>query len=366
MNRSVFSITAPWGVIIFTAVLFCSLLLSSCTALPGKDSSSAAGTRTEDSLQTGRESSADTASAKDPEDSSPPEDPQVPAGSQAAQTAAGTTAEDTAESSDTAKRPDRGSVSEEALRISDKYGIRILLADEVPLSYTDYTAAVLEDHEKISAALKELDLTLGLYPPGFFTSVKEGFCDSITICLARDLHAINDDTYIESANAFTTVQDNIVWLVLNADEPLGRGTLIHELTHVIDYRLLGMNQMQETEWNLLNPPSFSYYNAYLDEDGEDLRVSGSTEYTAMAEEDAEKIWFWDSYSKTFAMEDRARLMEKLMDDIPDESGTVRNCFSSSHIQTKLRFYFYTLRQAFENARWPEETVWEARLRRAAP
>lgn len=245
-----------------------------------------------------------------------------------------------------------------AQQLSDKYKIRILCGDDVPLSYADYTVGILEDPDKIDAALHELDSTLSIYPPEFFATVKEGYCDSITICLAKDLYAASD-AFIESANAFTTVEDGTIWLVLNAESNLRRGTLIHELTHVTDYRLLGMNQMEESEWNLLNPPSFSYYNAYLDESGTDLRISGSREYTAPAEEKADRIWFIDPYSKTFAMEDRARLMETLLQDPQDSSA--KKSFSSPHIQAKLRFYFYTLRQAFENGRWPEETVWEAAL-----
>ena len=260
-------------------------------------------------------------------------------------------------------------LSEAAGAVSEKNGVNILYGNDVPLTYKDYTAEALNDRDKIAAALEELDNTLSIFPPEFFSSVKEGYCEAINICLAQNLQAINDSSYIENAYAFTTVQDDMVWLVLNADRPLERGLLIHELTHVIDYRLLGMQQLSEAEWNRLNPPSFSYYNAYLDDNGTDLRISGSEEYTAAAEEEIDRIWFCDAYSKTFAMEDRARLMEKLLENAApasDQDITEKpdRIFSSPHVQTKLRFYFYTLRLAFENSRWPEETVWEAELHRA--
>ena len=76
-------------------------------------------------------------------------------------------------------------------------------------------------------------------------------------------------------------------------------------------------------------------NAYLDDKGTDLRISGSREYTAPAEEEADRIWFIDPYSKTFAMEDRARLMETLLQDSRDSSA--QKSFSSPHIQAKLRY-----------------------------
>ena len=111
-----------------------------------------------------------------------------------------------------------------AQQLSDKYKIRILCGSDVPLSYADYTAGTLEDPVRIDAALHELDSTLSIYPPEFFATVKEGYCDSITICLAKDLYAASD-AFIESANAFTTVEDGTIWLVLNAGSRLRRGTL---------------------------------------------------------------------------------------------------------------------------------------------
>lgn len=287
------------------------------------------------------------------------------------------------------------SIRREAERISHTYHVQIIYGDDLPLSYKDYTVEALSDPEKIHDALGVLDRTLSIYPPGYFSSVKEGYCDSINICLAQNLRVISTRPNLETAGAFTTVQDDAVWLVLNADEALRPGSLIHELTHVTDYRLLGMHQLQESEWNRLNPSGFSYFNAYLDEEGNDLRLTGSMEYTALFEELPDRIWFWDPYGKTFAMEDRARMMEILLESaVPGSAENVsadstafdsmsqnsaagistsaipaakdvRNRFlSSPHVLTKFRFYFYTLRQAFQRAGWPQETVWESELGKA--
>lgn len=239
--------------------------------------------------------------------------------------------------------------------IDQKYGIRILYGEDAPRIYTDYTAAPVKDRKKIRSILSIIGDVLSVYPPGFFLSVKEGFCDSICICLASDLRAIDGDCYMDDTEAFTTVKDGSIWLVLNAETEIRKTTLFHELTHVADYRLLGMGELSEEEWARLNPPSFRYYNDYLDENGESYRFSGSREYTSLKEKDPDRIYFYDSYSKTFAMEDRARLMEKLLEEPGDR------CFSSPHVRTKLRFYFYTLRTAFENGDWPEKTTWEEAL-----
>lgn len=247
-----------------------------------------------------------------------------------------------------------------AKEMEDAYGVEILLGGDVPASYTDYQAEPMPDPASARRALETLGETLDLFPPSFFPSVKEGFCTSITICLAGELRAVDSGAYMESVHAFTTVDGGVLWLVVDAREPVRHSTLLHELIHVIDYRLLGMGQMREEEWNRLNPPGFSYYNAYLDEAGMDYRITGSREYTSLAEKDPDRIYFYDPYSRTYGMEDRARLMEELMED--DRTGRKDRCFSSPHVQAKLRFYFYTLRQAFGNGRWPEETAWEAALR----
>lgn len=246
--------------------------------------------------------------------------------------------------------------------LSAAYGVNILCGEDVPLSFADYTVKQMSEAEPVREALQVIDDTLALYPPAFFPSVCQDFCDSITICLARDLQAVDGDVHMEYVNAFTTVQDDTIWLVINAQEDVQSSTLVHEITHVIDYRLLGMQQLHEREWNQLNPPDFSYYNAYMDDAGNDYRLCGSPEYTSQMEEDPARIYFYDPYSRTYAMEDRARLMEKLFEC--DREDTPDLCFSSPHIQTKLRFYFYTLRRAFENGRWPEETAWESAFRRS--
>lgn len=261
-----------------------------------------------------------------------------------------------------------------AASVSKKYDVDILYKDQIPQTYKDYTAEPVYDSKNIADAIEIIDRTLALYPPGFFRAVKNGYCDSITFCLAGDLHLISDDSYMENADAFTTVQDGRIWLVLNIKKNIEAGLLIHELTHAVDYRLLEMQQLLESEWNRLNPPSFSYYNAYLDETGKGYRTSGSREYTSLYEEDENRIYFYDPYSRTFAMEDRARLMEKLLENFAfstesasqgqtADSPAPDRCFFSPHVQAKLRFYFYTLRQAFETTLWPEKTSWETALQK---
>ena len=338
------------------AVFFLCLSLQACS-VPGRQGSSVPVQTDAGSGSTGSGSAAKNSSLTDPAGAEAEAASSSKAAGPDAAASADAAGHDTGSDQDD---PFALSSPEKAAALSEKHGVRILCGEDIRQVYRDYTAAPLYEEEAVQDTLEVLDRTLSLYPPGFFPAIRAGFCDSVTICLARDLHAIDQASHLESAHAFTTVQDDTIWIVLNAEEPVSPSTLIHEFTHAADYRLLAMHELQEAEWNHLNPPGFSYYNSYLDEEGLDLRISAGREYTSFQESDLEGIWFYDPYSKTFAMEDRARLMEKLLENRaegrPDLS--LDRCFSSSHIQTKLRFYFYTLRQAFGSSSWPEQTVWE--------
>ena len=72
---------------------------------------------------------------------------------------------------------------------------------------------------------------------------------------------------------------------------------------------------------------------------------------------ADEVWFIDPYSKTYPMEDRARLMETLLSGRTPYSG----CFRGLHVQEKLSFYFRFLRETLDDGSWPALTSWEEAL-----
>ncbi|MDO5132329.1 MAG: hypothetical protein Q4D81_05060 [Eubacteriales bacterium] len=355
-------------------LLLCLLLSVSCGS-PGKENaSSGRDPRSENSEtdpSTGRSTGAPDGTTVDPRSENGGADPST---GHSKDEPDGTTVDPRSENSGTASSRSPSAADPDgapayagmAAALSEKYGVEILCGDDAPKTYKDFSAEPEYAPDKILDTLELLDRVLDLYPPGFFPAVCEGYCGAFRICLTGTLSALEESTHMEkAANAFTTVQDNTIWLVLNVREKIRPGTLLHELTHAVDYRLVQTHELPESEWNRLNPPSFSYYNAYLDADGTGYRISGSREYTSLYESDPEQIYFYDPYSKTFGMEDRARLMEKLLENTLDEPDAAPDrCFSSPHVQRKLRFYFYTLRQAFENEDWPQTTAWEAALRQA--
>jgi hypothetical protein len=133
--------------------------------------------------------------------------------------------------------------------------------------------------------------------------------------------------------------------------------VVHELTHAADYRFAGEGLLSEDEWNSMNPKGFSYYYSYINESGESYETAGSPENTAVSGCPADDVWFIDPYSKTYPMEDRARLMETLLSGRTPYSG----CFKGRHVQEKLSYYFRFLRKALDDGSWPARTSWEEAL-----
>jgi hypothetical protein len=76
---------------------------------------------------------------------------------------------------------------------------------------------------------------------------------------------------------------------------------------------------------------------------------------------ADEVYFIDPYSKTYAMEDRARLMENLLSG----SSPYAYCFQGAHVQEKLRYYFRFLRKTLGDETWPARTSWEEALERSS-
>ena len=92
-------------------------------------------------------------------------------------------------------------------------------------------------------------------------------------------------------------------------------------------------------------------------------VAGSQEYTEwdpayQTYDQKERVYFIDSYSKTFPTEDRAVLLGTLMEG---EQGD--DLFKCPHITDKLLYYFRAIRACFDpnGQLWREPTYWEQRL-----
>ncbi len=256
---------------------------------------------------------------------------------------------------------DYGACSRKAAEMESRYDVRIVLGSNIPGEFSDYSAQPVLESGIISSSLTVLDNTLSLYPDEYFTALKGSYYRDIVIYLTGSLEPLNVYSSIANAGAFSTDTGGLMQIAFDLYDDLRPATVIHELTHAADYRLIGEGLWDEEAWNAMNPEGFSYYNAYIDENGESYEFSGRSEHTAQSGCPVPEIYFIDSYSKTFPMEDRARLMEHLMSG----RSPYKDAFRSAHLQEKLTYYFRFLRDTLGDPSWPEQTKWEEALESAS-
>ncbi len=256
------------------------------------------------------------------------------------------------------QKADVGAVSltlyEKASKISEKYGVEILIAEQVEPDVGDWKIEQIYDEARILEAIGELDDALAAYPDGFMAELRYGTQIKTQILLGGTVTDTSIPpgsagflTYIGFANEYAG--RNVVGLDIRAPGSLAQ-CLHHEIMHLIEYKLsfdakIRKNALySEKAWEALNPTGFSYPNRRYDLPPE-IYEAGYAAY------------FIDMYARTSAREDRARIMEYAMVGADAQ-------FSSFPARTeKLRYIADCIRDGFDTAGWPEETVWEKTLNR---
>ena len=166
-----------------------------------------------------------------------------------------------------------------------------------------------------------------------------------------------------SAYAYTDYEEKMQYIVADVSYVSGlRSTFAHELMHAIDFRLDWVcGGTVYPKWNYYVPYMSLYNYGYVDENGNDFYDSSYT--TA----DEGKEWFIDAYSKTYPIEDRARLFENMF------CYETNGCWYKSYgrildrmeyLASILRLYFRCLDDCDELPVW-ERALCEARPGRQA-
>ena len=226
--------------------------------------------------------------------------------------------------------------------ISERYGIRVRIAELCGTQFNELSGTQVYDEELINDALTAVIYALRRFPDGFFDKLNYGVISQTEIHLVGPLSSgesagegINFISFVGVA-----VQDgtkNIIALdILRPVESIEQ-TLYHEISHLIDKRLEfdGANKggsFSEEGWSALNPKGFSYY-------GSKTGIPQSVLY------DGYEGWFIDVYSRTSASEDRARIFEYAM------MGYDWAFESSPGRQAKLEYYWQCIYECFGSEGW---------------
>ena len=261
----------------------------------------------------------------------------------------------------TEKKLTSDKLRQRANAIEDEYGVLIYFGDDATYDYGSYVCDRCDDRGQIEVGLNSLESVLAMYPKGFFSQLDYGNVSGIKIHLTGAIRGAGmPNTVPSGVLAFTGVMGNTQVIVIDITQYMQNTTLAHEITHIIDRKLEYEGYISDSIWNKYNPKGFEYYNEYRDENGGTSFDSITSKYTYVAayfgEEEMKDVYFYDDYAKTYATEDRARLMEFLMSDDYSQEAFLK----CPHVIKKLQVYADIINDCFDTSGWGT-TIWEERI-----
>ena len=250
-----------------------------------------------------------------------------------------------------------GDLRKKADKIEEKYGVKILIGNEVlnldetmdPYRFVSTESDEADDFscDETSEGLNELDELLGKYPEGFFEQFKINGKAGLCIALVQYLADKYTDSSFEAAGV---TYGYGLWTVIaiNANE-VGY-VLNHEMFHAVEF-LVGskVGPLDEDEWNTLNPEGFEY----LADFGEYGEGDTSTDLVYGYDDDP---YFARDYGKVTPLEDRATLIEMLFTDAYDDPAEYREYLEditekSPHLKAKIDYLADWTKQLFGYVYW---------------
>lgn len=245
--------------------------------------------------------------------------------------------------------------SQLAEKLEDTYGITLYTGSAGnDFNVEGYVGRAELEPVVIYDALQRIDSILSLYPEGMLRETYDGICESLQIYLCADLYGYASDG-LSKAGGLTATDGQDIVVVLDVYNGL-ETTLPHELSHVFDVRIASAAASSGQDWLWIWETIHPFDDAYLySYEGYQSQYA----YTFDGESRQARIWFIDSYSRSFPTEDRARIMEYLFDPYADG---LSEALQSPHLLEKARFYSYILRQCFPSCAASSQPIyWETYL-----
>lgn len=248
----------------------------------------------------------------------------------------------------TREDPDREGLRDlvvDAETIEENYGIKLLLGEEpaavMPDNYSFNTEYLVQAFEKY---LPVLETAMSRFPTEFYkTAAIPTQSGKTHVGLVRSISGDSKKGTLPQMPVIQYWQDGEMYLILSMSENLEQ-SFYHGMSHVLETGILS-NTTAYYEWNTQNPPGFAYDNDYISNTNRD-----GTKYL-----DAENRAFVDTFSMSFAREDRARILEyACMDGNAD-------LFRSPIMQSKLRRVCDGIRQMYITEETDQAFIWEQYL-----
>lgn len=240
--------------------------------------------------------------------------------------------------------------------LEEKYGVSILISsqckDAVALCLDrkiHMTDSMNSDDELkgVTRALQSFNRVLSLYPEGFFKQFKNSMGEGgIRFLLVGEIESNN--------GTVGCAYENGEWQFVAVDVRMGEGLdgiICHEIWHSTENIILSKDYsaFDIDKWSSINPKDFKYNETEDVPDKDQLRWT----YNSGATKD---VYFVDSYGRTNAKEDRARIMEYFMAHEDDAKQLIKY----PAIKQKLKMMCDAVRNNFDTTGW-ENVRWEKYL-----
>lgn len=227
--------------------------------------------------------------------------------------------------------------------LEQHYGVKIFYweapKDLAPWEYTFETEYIPQAYDD---PVGSLEYAMGQFPRDFFRKAAQWTkSGELKIILVRGIYGGTEG--YNSAGGIQYNLDGETYLALSLQDDLEQN-FYHTLGHLIDARVLTTCNAYK-EWDDLNPWDFKYDNDYLKN-----QDRAGTKYI-----EGDKRYFVDHYAMSFAVEDRARILEYAC--MPGNEEV----FASKYMQKKLKTVCAGIREAFDLSEG--EYLWEQYLKK---
>ncbi len=229
----------------------------------------------------------------------------------------------------------------------DRFNVHVVYGTALEKEVGGYNTKQITDLYELNRFTSTLLNVMASYPDGFYDKLLSGEYNKLLIYYTGALERYSETGEYQDAAGCAWPDSSmdsyrIAFVVLSKHEDrINTITAYHELTHVTDFYLQSKGLLND--WEKYYFPGFEYDN------------NPNKQYTV--DDDAtlanpELLYFYTAYGKQNALEDRACLMQNLMDPIQ----YFPQMYKSSHIREKYEAYFSIIREGFQ-LDWGD-VIWE--------
>ena len=200
-----------------------------------------------------------------------------------------------------------GKISDIETEIRDNYSINILTGQEAVKHLTsNIKADPFEDDFRIYYSIKQIYKYIKRFGKDFFREFRYGTSQGLYVMLTGTMEVTNDGAAIDAGGVAFRMEDRF-YIILNINTDYNGKNFCHELMHSMEQNTDGMSLFPD--WKKYNPKGFKYANSYAGTPDSKYSIDGPDGYD---------IYFFDVYSMTNELEDRARIFENIIGVEKDE------------------------------------------------